>query len=127
LFDVDAPGECEAFFAGNVAVISPLHGTPVAYSLKTGRKIRDLEQDAYLTYFTYFNDYFVSEYISADGERYGLLLDASDCQALAYLPRLTDTDGETLLFDIKTGALRRSRLYTVDELVDMAYKELSTR
>lgn len=51
--------------------------------------MRELEPDAYLTYVTQVGDYVVTEYISAQGQRYGLLLDGQ-CRTLAELPGLCD-------------------------------------
>jgi len=123
LFDVDTPGKCETFFTADAVVISPLHGTPVVYNCATGRKIRELEQNAYLTCISQMNGYVVSEYITTEGERFGLLLDDQNFESLAYLPWLTDIDGDDLIFDIKTGYLRRSCIYTADELILMAQNE----
>lgn len=55
----------------------------------TGEHLRELESDAYLTYVTQVGDYVVTEYISAQGQRYGLLLDGQ-CRTLAEMPGLCD-------------------------------------
>jgi hypothetical protein len=119
LFDIAAPGDCEVFFTENLAIVSPLHGVAAAYSLKSGQKLRDLEKDAYLTYITQVGDRIVSEYISADGgERFGVLLNAENGEALALLPALSGVSGDALLFDIRTiGNLRKNRIYSIDELI----------
>ena len=110
----------EEYIADEIKITSPLHGTPVAYNLKTGEKVRELEKDAYLTYVTQAGEYIITEYISVvDGSRYGLLLDGKNCETLAYLPNLCDIIGTRLIFDTRTGSLRESRIYTTDEMIAM--------
>ena len=86
--------------------------------------MRELEPDAFLTYVTQVGEYIVTEYVSAQGERYGLLLNA-DCETLARLPSLCDitADGD-LVFDDRMGTLRRSRIYSPQELIALAETEI---
>ena len=110
----------EEFFTDTLKINSPLHGTPTAYDLKTGKKIRELEKDAYLTYVTQVDDYIVTEYISVtDSLRFGLLLNEK-CETLAYLPNLCDVVNGELIFDDHAGNLRKSRIYTINELIGLA-------
>lgn len=110
----------EEFFTDHLKITSPLHGTPAAYDRETGELVRELESDAYLTYVTQLGDCVVTEYISAQGQRYGLLLDGQ-CRTLADLPELCDilADG-TLVFDDMRGNLRQSRVYSLQELLALA-------
>ena len=110
----------EEFLTDRLKITSPLHGTPAAYDRETGELIRKLEPNAYLTYVTQVGSYVVTEYISAQGERYGLLLD-ENCETLAELPELCDIlpDG-TLVFDDMMGTLRTSRIYSLQELLTLA-------
>ena len=111
----------EEFVTDEIMITSPMHGTPVAYDIKTGATIRELERDAYLTYVTRSGDYIITEYISLiDGLRYGLLLDGRTCETLAYLPSLCDVIGDRLIFDIRTGSLRETHIHTIAELIDLA-------
>jgi hypothetical protein len=119
LFDFGMEGRSEAFFTGEALIVSPEHGTPAVYSLKSGKKISDLEKDAYLTYITETKSGVVSEYVSADGGRFGILLDAN-YQAAARFAGLTDVTEDALLFDYGKGSLRESRIYSTDELIGMA-------
>jgi hypothetical protein len=118
-FGFAVAGEAEAFFTADALIVSPEHGTPAVYSLETGEKRAELEKDAYLTYITDTEKGAVSEYVSADGARFGILLNA-DYAPVARLPALTDLTADALLFDYKEGSLRKSRIYSVDELIDMA-------
>lgn len=114
----------EEFFTDQFKITSPLHGTPEVYERKTGKLAARLEPDAYLTYVTQVGDYIITEYISAQGDRYGLLLDGT-CQVLADLPRLCDVTPEgKLVFDDKMGTLRESRIYSLQELLGLAENSL---
>ena len=109
----------EEFFTDHWRITAPLHETPEVYDLESGQKIGELEADAYLTYVTQVGDYVITEYISAQGERYGLLLN-ENCETLTRLPNLCDiVDGE-LIFDYPSGDLRRSRIYSLQELYALA-------
>ena len=103
----------------DLRIEAPLHGTAAAYDRKTGKKVADLEKDAYLTYITQSGDYLVAQYITADGVQYGELLDRN-CRVLAELPHLCDVIGETLYFDYPTGDIRCTRIYTIDALTEKA-------
>ena len=105
---------------------SPLHGTPAAYDKNSGKLIRELESEDYLTYVTQVGDYILTEYITAKGERYGLLLDAR-CETLAYLPQLCDVWNGELIFDYPSGDLRKTRIYHINELKDLAQETLSDK
>lgn len=113
----------EEFLTEKYRIVSPLHGTPQVYDRDGGGLICELEPDAYLTYVTEAGGHIVTEYITARGERYGLLLD-QDCETVARLPELCDVleDG-TLLFDDMHGTLRQSCIYTVEELIELAKKQ----
>ena len=114
---------CEEFTTDTLRIESPLHGTPAAYDKESGRLVKNLEQDDYLTYVTQIDEYIVTEYITAKGERYGLLLNEK-CETLAYLPDLCDiVDGE-LIFDYQSGDLRKTRIYHINELKETAQKIL---
>ncbi|MCL2151871.1 MAG: WD40 repeat domain-containing serine/threonine protein kinase [Oscillospiraceae bacterium] len=124
-FEIPFRGSNEAHFTETAVVISPISGTPAVYSLKNGKKIADLEKDAYLTYITEMGEmgdlgeYIVSQYISTDGEQYGVLLD-SKFQPIASLPWLCDVWNGQLVFANWQDGLRYSRVYNVEELVALA-------
>lgn len=110
----------EEFTTDTLRVESPLHGTPVVYDMKSGKELYLLESDDYLTYVTQVEDQLLTEYTTAQGERYGLLLDSSG-SVIADIPELCDVlpDG-TLVFDDMRGNLRRSRIYSMQELLALA-------
>jgi len=110
----------EEFFTEDYRIVSPLHGTPQVYRRDGGEPVCQLEPDDYLTYVTETEDGILTEYVSADGERYGLLLD-KNCETLAELPDLCDLTADgTLLFDDMHGNVRQSRIYTANELIALA-------
>lgn len=109
----------EEFLTDGLRITAPLHETPIAYNKNTGEVIKELEKDAYLTYVTQVGDYVVTEYISAQGARYGILLD-ENCDTIAYLPYLCDVVNDQLIFDYPTGELRTSRIYSTQELIALA-------
>lgn len=110
----------EAFFTDNTVVLAPMNGTPKVYELEKGKKINDLEGNAYMTYLTQTNDYVISEYTdTTKKQRYGILLDKNTYEPLAYLPYLTDICGDSLIFDYGAGYLRKSDIYSIDELIQM--------
>ena len=120
LFEVPDSNNSEAFFTDNAVIISPLGEAPVAYSLKNGKKISELEKDAYLTYITPAGSYVISSYVSTTEGIYGILLDNSTYKPIAYLPKLTDVYNNSLVFDYGMGKLRTCRIYSIDELIAMA-------
>jgi hypothetical protein len=105
----------EEFYTDRYRIVSTLHGAPEVYDQKTNKKIAELEEDAYLTYVTQTEEYIITEYVSAAGERYGLLLD-DRLQTVAYLPMLCDIMDGMLVFDYGSGDLRQCRLYSLQEL-----------
>ena len=122
---VPAPDDslAETFFTDQYRIESPLHGTPVVYDRKSGREIGKLERDAYLTYVTQMGAYIVTEYISEDGSRWGLLLNEA-LEPLATLPQLCDILEDGLLFDDQLGNLRRCRVYSIEEIKNLANQVL---
>lgn len=119
-FSVPLSGQSEAFFTENAVILSPMHGTPSVYSLKNGAKIAVLEKDSYLTYITEVDEYIMSEYVSTSSERYGILLDKTKFEPVAYLPGLCDISENELIFDYYKGKLRKSRIYSIDALISLA-------
>lgn len=108
----------EEFYTDRYRVASSLHGAPEVYDKKSGRKVKELEKESYLTYVTQEGEYIITEYVSAAGERYGLLLD-ENLETLAYLPGLCDVSDGMLIFDYDSGDLRQCRIYSLAELVDL--------
>lgn len=110
----------EEFDTEQYRIFSPLHGTPQVYDRTDGELVCLLETDGYLTYVTELDGGIMTEYLSADGKRYALLLNDS-CETLAMLPDLCDISADgTLYFDDGRGTVRRSRLYSRDELLALS-------
>ena len=115
----------EEFETAHYRVTSPLHGTPEVYELSSGKKVASLDSESYLTYFTELDNGAVAEYVNDSGERFAYLLD-KDLRKIAYLPALCDVDGKQLLFDCRTGEVRESRIYSLEELVEKAEQYIHT-
>lgn len=112
----------EEFYTDDFRVEAPLHGTPQIYDREMGKKIGQLEEEAYLTYVTQTEDCLIVQYITADGICYGILLN-KDCRPVAYLPYLSDIKDGRLYFDYPSGNLRKSDIYDLDSLVRLAEEE----
>lgn len=109
----------EEFYTDAWKITAPLHEAPTVYDRETGEVIRVLESDAYLTYVTQVEDYVLTEYLSTDGMRYGLLLNKHG-DTVAELPYVCDVWNGQLLFDYPSGQIRKSPLYSIEELLDIA-------
>lgn len=106
----------EEFFTDQYKITSPLHGAPEVYDLKSGKVVKTLAEEDYLTYVTQTGKYIIAEYMGTTGGRYGVLLD-ENLQELAKLPGLCDVVEDMLIFDFKSGNLRQCRLYSLQELI----------
>ena len=113
----------EEFLTENFRITSPLHGTPAIYDRKKNKKIADLETDAYLTYVTETDGGLVIQYVTAEGNCFGELLNEKG-EILAELPYLCDVKEGTLLFDYPTGNIRESKIYQIDELIQTAREQI---
>lgn len=114
----------EEFLTDHLRIERPLHGTPVVYDRETGEMLRELDPDYTITYATQAGDRVIIQYISAQtGEHYGLLMN-ENLDTLARLPGLCDIleDGR-LIFDDMKGSLRQSRIYTAQELMELAREQ----
>lgn len=109
----------EEFYTEEYKIEAPLHGIPTVYNKKTGEKVCELKEDAYLTYITETEQHIVAQYITAEGESYGILLD-ENCNKIARLPYLCDVMDNELYFDYPAGNIRKSVIYSTKELVEMA-------
>ena len=100
--------------------MSELHSALKVYDKQSGKFVKELEKDDFLAYVTEVGEYILTEYVRADGERYGLLLD-QNLEILADLPDLCDIliPDETIYFDYKNGELRQCHLYSIQELIDL--------
>lgn len=111
----------DEFITDKLRIESPLHGAPKAYDRESGEFIKELESDAYLMYVTQTEEYVVAQYMTTEGEYYGILMN-DKCETLARLPSLSDIVNEKFIFDYHTGNLRESRIYKINELISMARK-----
>ena len=114
----------EEFETNDYIIKSDLHGAPRVYQKNNAEFICELEANGYLTYVTQLdNGNIVTQYINTEGDCFGILLD-SDCQTIAYLPNLKDVYNEQLYFDYVDGTVRKSNIYSLDELVELANQKV---
>lgn len=111
----------EEFETDKYRIVSELHSAPAVYSASSGKKVATLETEDFLTYVSQFGDCIITEYISAQGGRYGLLLN-DKLQTIAVLDGLCDISGDKLVFDYGDGNMRQSRLYSLEELTALGEK-----
>lgn len=116
----------ETFETDKYQFVSELHGTPQVYDRKTEKLVGELEKDSYLTYVTEWNGMILTEYVDADGRRYGLLLN-QDLETLAYLPDLCDMEDGTFFFDYGNGELRQCRFYSLQDLMELGAQYIEKR
>lgn len=115
----------EEFCTDHWRIAAPLHEAPVVYDRESGDVVCTLESDAYLTYVTQVGTYVLTEYLSTDGRRYGLLLDENG-ETVAHLPYLCDVLDRRLIFDYPSGHLRESPIFSVEELLNIAKEKGGT-
>ncbi len=118
-FSLELQGKGEAFFAEDWLVVAPQNGVPEIYDCASGKKQGTLHQDAYLAYVIPTEYGMVCDFVTAQGERYGLLLNES-WEITAQFPDLTDIHGNQLFFDDETGSIRQSPIYNLTELICLA-------
>ncbi len=107
----------EAPFTGNITV----------RDAKSGKKLREIEQEGYLTDMMFFGDISVMQFVKVGSdqlsEHYGVILD-KNLNETARVPYFCDLlDGE-LIMDTPGGAVKKSKIYSVKELTELANKKL---
>ena len=109
----------EEFETDTLRVESPLHGTPTVYDKQTGEIVGELEEDAYLTYITEVDDYIIAQYMTTDNQYYGYLMN-QNCEKLAYLPDVCDVLSDGILFDYHSGYIRKTPIFDLKTLLEIA-------
>lgn len=112
----------EVFYTDDYRIEAPLHDVAQVYDIQSGKKLYELNEDAYLIYVTQAGDYIVTQYVTAEGEKYGVLLNEK-CESLADLPYLCDVMDQELYFDYPTGNVRKVQIYNLDSLVKSAQEK----
>jgi len=92
---------------------------PYVYYKETGGKTAELKSEDYLTYVTETSGHIIAQYISADGNAYGVLMSAN-CAPIAEMPYLCDVSEDMLVFDLPEGKIKISPIYELDELKEQA-------
>lgn len=121
--DPPDPSLHEVFETEKLRIESPLHGAPEIYDKSSGELLGELPDEGYLTYIIESGKYIVAQYMSTDSQYYGYLMNQK-CEILAYLPDLCDVLPDGLLFDYPTGSIRRTPIYELSELLNIAHSNL---
>ena len=112
----------EEFLTSKYRFTSELGKAAEVYNLKNGKKVMSLPQEAYLTYVTEAGDYIVVQYVimseNGDRDKTAILMN-QQLETVAVLPDLCDVYNDTLYFDYMSGHIKKSRIYSVDELVKL--------
>ena len=112
----------EDFYTDQFHIHTTPRQPPQVFDRKTETYLGMLEEENDLTYVTQVGDYFIAEYISTRGERYGLLMNER-LEALARLPMLCDVVNGKLVFDYPTGDLRKCSVYSLDDLMTLGKEQ----
>ena len=113
----------EEFYTDTLRIESPLHGSPSVFDIESDKLICELKEDGYLTYITQVGKYIIAQYVTVDNYYYGVLMN-DKCETLAILPHLTDVYDDELYFDYSSGNMRKTSIYSIDELKKIAQEEL---
>lgn len=109
------------FYTESYRIEAPLRENPKIYKIDTNELVGEWHEDAYLIYVTQVGEVIVAQYMTTDGVCYGVLFN-EECVIIGKLPYLCDViDGE-LYFDCPTGSIRKSKIYDIKELTQMAKK-----
>ena len=117
----DVPGKdlISDFSTDAYNIISPLHGNAEVYDKKTGKKIKEIVKDGYMTYVIQAGEYIIIQYRRDDGSYYAHLTD-DKLNTVAELPCFTDFLEGELYFDYPSGQIRSSKIIGIEELIEKA-------
>ena len=106
----------ETLVTENFIFEAPIHGYAHVYSAKSNKSICDIKEDADLSYATELETGIVLQFITTEGEYYGVLYDA-DFEPIARLPGLKDVFDGTFLFDYGNGKVFSCKCFSQEELL----------
>ena len=112
----------EELVTASYRIANPLHGTVSVYHAKSGKHLCDLEENASLLYAEETGSYLVLQYLTADLNYYGVLLNAN-LERIADLPNLCDIIDGQLVFDDPAGYISICPIYDINTLNQMFRKD----
>ncbi|MBQ6207536.1 MAG: serine/threonine protein kinase [Oscillospiraceae bacterium] len=120
---VDTSQSLNVFTTPDYRVVSVNHGAPQIYRAGADELLRSVDDVTHLRYAVQVDNYLILQYgaLTKTQELHkGLILDGN-LEKIAEFSNLSDIlpDG-TLIFDDTFGNLRRSRIYSIQELMDKA-------
>ena len=123
---VDSSQSRNVFQTKDYRVISINHGTPEVFDASGEENLKTLDGVTYLKYATQTGDRLILQYTGGNTEQLelGAMLD-HNLEKIADMPELSDIlpDG-TLIFDDGFGNLRRSRIYSIENLIANGKEEV---
>lgn len=95
-------------------------GRIIIYDRETGKNLGEMEENARVENITQTGEYIVIQYLDPEeGTRFGYLMNEY-FETLAYLPGLCGVEQGQLLFESPDKSIRRTPVYTLLELIDLA-------
>ena len=119
---VNTAQSLETFLTENYRVESVNHGASRIYDAVSGELLRTVDAITYLSYVKQVGDRLILQYTAdSETEKQSALMLDENLEEIAVLPEISDIlpDG-TLIFDDGFGNLRRSRIYSIQDLMFMA-------
>ena len=98
---------------------SPLHGHPVIYDKASGRQIAEIDEEAYLSYADEADGSLILRFTTTDLRQYAYIMDGKG-NVLGEIPWLCDLDGGKLFLDYQDGSVRQTKIYGLEELLELA-------
>ncbi len=112
------------FETTNYSIYAPVHGNPQvtvknSENLPEEEKTFTIDVPDYLNYVTEIGDLILLEFLSTEGNNYGLLCN-QNLEQIARLPNLCDYQGGYFYFDEGKGSVKRETLYSLEDLFALA-------
>ena len=115
------------FTSENYRFESPLHGDIQVYDVNSGKLVKKIEKDGYFKDIWFYGDLTIMQLFNNDNGKntmyYGLILD-KDLNEIAYIPHLADFLNGELIMDYPTGTIKKSKIYSIEELIDKGKMKL---
>lgn len=107
------------FATANYLIYAPVHGNPEVYDPTGTELLMTIDVPDYLCYVTEIGEQILLEFLSTEGERYGLLCN-ENLDKLVRLPNLCDYVDGYFYFDEGKGNIKREQLYSLEAMLQLA-------
>lgn len=124
-YNIDQPSKNldETFETEKYVFESSMHGATKVYTKEKHELVKALEDNAFVTYVTEMPDGYIVEYIDNSSARYGIYMD-KNLEEIARLDGLCDITGDSFIYDFYKGELRKTKIYSLEELISLAGQKL---